>query len=111
MPAEYVKPRPGDRRVRDLAFGEIATTDHGNVTVDLQGKAWIDYDAKLCKKHRYFPTVDVRLEKGGCVVTLPPLEESKVTPFVQQRLDSAITTYLPVIAIAIDPLTSEDDEK
>jgi hypothetical protein len=99
LPKAYVRPR--ERRLRQLTFGETGAIRVIDVAVDMHGKAWVDYDAQLFDndKNAYI-TVDVRLEKGGCVLILPP--EQKLE-FLEHRLYSSIITYLPVIEITFAP--------
>jgi hypothetical protein len=98
MPKAYLKPR--ERRLRQLAFGETGTIRFVAVAVDLRGKAWVDYDAELLDEDKNdHITVDVRLEKGGCVLILPPPGGKIPTRFSEHPLDSLNTPYLPVIEL------------
>jgi hypothetical protein len=101
MPKAYLRPR--ERRLRQLTFGETGAINRSDVAVDLNGKTWVEYDARLRDRDRY-STVEVRLEKGGCVLILPPPDEKIPIQFSEHRLYSSITTYLPVIAVAIEPV-------
>jgi hypothetical protein len=108
MPKEYVKGR--ERHLRNLAFGETGTIFHSTVAVDLKGNTWVEYDATLLEEIRYFSTVDVRLEKGGCVLLLRRLADNEITPFQERRIDRSSTTYLPVIALEIHSAGNSAEE-
>jgi hypothetical protein len=70
------------------------------VSVDLEGKTWVDMDAKVDDK-RTLESVMVRVEKEGVILTLPSKERAVPVKYAPRRL--YIGTYAPVIQIIEEP--------
>jgi hypothetical protein len=66
-PLDFLQPQP--RQLSEVAMGEYAFINFTEVSVDLEGRAWVDTTAPI-REEVTFMCVKVRPEQGGYHLTL-----------------------------------------
>ncbi len=96
MPVDYLKPEP--LGLSKLPAGQDAYVNFTAVTVDLDGKTWVDTDSSLCDRAS-FMSVTVRRVEGGYRLTLPKQKQPGPQLTFTPRRRLSVANYAPVVEI------------
>jgi hypothetical protein len=100
MPLDFLQPQP--RQLSEVPIGEYAFINFTEVSVDLEGRAWVDTTART-REEVTFMCVKVRPEQGGYHLTLFKRKQEPPPRYTPRALLSS-ASYAPVLSIQEEEL-------